>query len=162
VDGVPATARFFRITLPLLRPSIFLCIVVGILNSFTSFDLVYVMTNGGPGHATELLITHIYKAGFRQTRFDYAAAATVGPVLLLVVTVVAKRLAGGTAGSLERGPSPRKGPLFAGGAPLQWRVFWSADLQVRIMIMSGPGGPRSGKSMTRHWSGAPPAGACSR
>ena len=45
--------RFFRITLPLLDIPIFLCIVVGILNSFTSFDLIYVMTNGGPGHATE-------------------------------------------------------------------------------------------------------------
>ena len=103
VDGVPASARFFRITLPLLRPSIFLCIVVGILNSFTSFDLVYVMTNGGPGHATELLITYIYKAGFGQTRFDYAAALTVVQFLLLVVlTVLANRLSGGNAGSLER------------------------------------------------------------
>ena len=103
VDGVPASARFFRITLPLLRPSIFLCIVVGILNSFTSFDLIYVMTNGGPGHATELLITYIYKAGFGQTRFDYAAALTVVQFLLLVVlTVIANRLSGGNAGSLER------------------------------------------------------------
>lgn len=103
IDGVPARARFFRITLPLLRPSIFLCIVVGILNSFTSFDLVYVMTNGGPGHATELLITLIYKAGFGQTRFDYAAALTVVQFLLLVVlTWVANRLSGGNAGALER------------------------------------------------------------
>ena len=103
VDGVPPAARFLRITLPLLRPSIFLCIVVGILNSFTSFDLVYVMTNGGPGHATELLITYIYKAGFGQTRFDYAAALTVVQFLLLVVlTVIANRLSGGNAGSLER------------------------------------------------------------
>jgi ABC-type sugar transport system permease subunit len=103
VDGVPAWARFWRITLPLLRPSIFLCVVVGILNSFTSFDLIYVMTNGGPGHATELLITYIYKAGFGQTRFDFAAALTVVQFLLLVLlTVIANRLAGGNAGSLER------------------------------------------------------------
>jgi len=103
VDGVPPFARFWRITLPLLRPSLFLCGVVGILNSFTSFDLVYVMTNGGPGHATELLITHIYKTGFGQTRFDYAAALTVVQFLLLVVlTIAANRLAGGNAGSLDR------------------------------------------------------------
>ena len=103
VDGVPAMRASSRITLPLLRPSIFLCIVVGILNSFTSFDLIYVMTNGGPGHATELLITYIYKAGFGQTRFDYAAALTVVQFLLLVVlTVLANRLSGGNAGSLER------------------------------------------------------------
>src|SRR5260370_9793643 len=103
VDGVPPVARFWRITLPLLRPSLFLCAVVGILNSFTSFDLVYVMTNGGPGHATELLITYIYKTGFGQTRFDYAAALTVVQFLLLVVlTMLANRLAGGNAGSLAR------------------------------------------------------------
>lgn len=103
VDGVPPAARFFRITLPLLRPSIFLCVVVGILNSFTSFDLIYVMTNGGPGHATELLITHIYKSGFGQTRFDYAAALTVVQFLLLIVlTWLANRLSGGNAGALER------------------------------------------------------------
>jgi ABC-type sugar transport system permease subunit len=102
VDGVPARARFLRITLPLLRPSLFICIVVGILNSFTSFDLVYVMTNGGPGHATELLITLIYKTGFGQTRFDYAAALTVVQFLLLIVlTWLANRLSGGNAGSLE-------------------------------------------------------------
>jgi len=103
VDGVPTVARFLRITLPLLRPSLFICIVVGILNSFTSFDLIYVMTNGGPGHATELLITHIYKSGFGQTRFDYAAALTVVQFLLLVaLTWIANRLAGGNAGALER------------------------------------------------------------
>ena len=102
VDGVPPVARFFRITLPLLRPSLFLCAVVGILNSFTSFDLIYVMTSGGPGHATELLITHIYKTGFGQTRFDYAAALTVVQFLLLVVlTVAANRFSGGNAGSLD-------------------------------------------------------------
>jgi len=103
IDGAPAVARFFRITLPMLRPSIFLCVVVGILNSFSSFDLVYIMTNGGPGHATELLITHIYKSAFVQSKFDYAAALTVVQfALLLVLTVAANKAAGGNAGAVER------------------------------------------------------------
>ena len=103
IDGAPAVARFFRITLPMLRPSIFLCVVVGILNSFSSFDLVYIMTNGGPGHATELLITHIYKSAFVQTKFDYAAALTVVQfALLLVLTVAANKASGGNAGAVER------------------------------------------------------------
>ncbi len=103
IDGAPAWARFFRITVPMLRPSLFLCVVVGILNSFSSFDLVYIMTNGGPGHATELLITHIYKAGFVQTKFDYAAALTVVQFGLLVgLTFVANKAAGGNAGAVER------------------------------------------------------------
>jgi len=102
IDGAPRWAQFGRITLPLLRPSLFLCAVIGILNSFTSFDLIYIMTNGGPGHATELLITYIYKSGFGQTKFDYAAALTVVQfVLLLALTYLANLVAGGNAGSLE-------------------------------------------------------------
>ncbi|MGH7079831.1 MAG: carbohydrate ABC transporter permease [Acetobacteraceae bacterium] len=102
IDGVPAFARFRRVTLPLLRPALFLAAVIGILNSFSCFDLVYVMTHGGPDHATEILITYIYKAAFEQSRFDYAAALTVVQfVLLLVLTALANRAAGGNAGALE-------------------------------------------------------------
>ena len=102
IDGADALGIFRRITLPLLRPALFLCFVIGILNSFTSFDLVYVMTGGGPGRATELLVTYIYKLGFAQTRFDYAAAVTVFFfALLIVVTGVANRLSGGDAGAMR-------------------------------------------------------------
>jgi multiple sugar transport system permease protein len=102
IDGANAFRRFLRITLPLLKPSIFLCFVIGMLNSVTSFDLVYVMTAGGPGRATEILVTYIYKLGFTQTRFDYAAAVTViFFVLLISVTWIANRLSGGNAGAVE-------------------------------------------------------------
>ncbi len=102
VDGAPARARFFRITLPMLRPSLFLCLVIGMLNSFSAFDLIYVMTNGGPGHATALLITYIYKQGFGSTRFDYAAALTVAQfAMLLLLTWIAHRAVGGNAGAIE-------------------------------------------------------------
>jgi multiple sugar transport system permease protein len=102
IDGANAFRRFLRITLPLLKPSIFLCFVIGMLNSVTSFDLVYVMTAGGPGRATEILVTYIYKLGFTQTRFDYAAAVTVVFfVLLISVTWIANRLSGGNAGAVE-------------------------------------------------------------
>jgi ABC-type sugar transport system permease subunit len=102
VDGAPASARLFRITLPMLKPSLFLCAVISILNAFAAFDLVYVMTNGGPGHSTELLITYIYKVAFNQTRFDYAAALTVAQFIMLVLLAwLANRAAGGNAGALE-------------------------------------------------------------
>ncbi len=102
IDGAPAVSRFLRITLPMLRPSLFICAVIGILNSFTAFDLVYVMTGGGPAHATELLVTHIYNMGFGETRFDYAAALTVVQFTLLVIlTFLANRAVGGNAGSVE-------------------------------------------------------------
>ncbi len=102
IDGAGAFRRFERITLPLLRPSIFLAFVVGMLNSVTSFDLVYVMTGGGPGRATEILVTYIYKLGFVQTKFDHAAAVTiVFFVLLIGVAWGANRLSGGNAGAVE-------------------------------------------------------------
>ena len=102
IDGAGAVRRFRSITLPLLRPALFLCFVIGMLNSFTSFDLVYVMTGGGPGRATELLVTYIYKLGFAQTRFDYAAAVTVFFFALLIsVTALANRLSGGDAGAMR-------------------------------------------------------------
>jgi ABC-type sugar transport system permease subunit len=74
------------------------------MSSFTSFDLVYVMTGGGPGHSSELLVTYIYKAGFEMTRFDYAAALTVVQFALLVfLTWLGNKASGGDAGAVERG-----------------------------------------------------------
>lgn len=61
IDGASARQQFLRITLPLLRPTIFLAFVIGVMTSFTSFDLVYVMMQGDPGHSSELLVTYIYK-----------------------------------------------------------------------------------------------------
>ena len=102
IDGAPAYARFFHITLPLLKPSLFLCAVIGLLNSFSAFDLVYIMTQGGPDHATELLITYIYQTSFGETQFDYAAALTIVQFsLLLLLTWLAHRAAGRNAGALE-------------------------------------------------------------
>ena len=101
IDGAGPARRFWRITLPLLRPSLFLCFVIGVISSFTSFDLIYVMTGGGPGHATELLITYIYKTAFELTSFDYAGALTVVMfVLFLGITLIANRFSGGEAGKV--------------------------------------------------------------
>jgi ABC-type sugar transport system permease subunit len=104
IDGAGAWKRFCAITLPLLRPAIFLCFVIGIINSFTSFDLVFVMTQGGPAHATDLLITYIYTVAFKLSKFDYAAALTVvNFVFFLGLALLANRLSGGEAGAVETG-----------------------------------------------------------
>lgn len=102
IDGARAHHRFLRITLPLLRPSLFLCVTLGVIASFTSFDLIYTMTGGGPGRQTELLITYIYKTSFTLSKFDYAAAMTVVMFLLfLALAVLTNRLAGGNAGKVD-------------------------------------------------------------
>jgi multiple sugar transport system permease protein len=104
IDGASAWRRFRSITLPLLRPAIFLCFVIGIINSFTSFDLIYVMTQGGPAHATDLLITYIYTVAFKLSKLDYAAALTVVNFLFFLgLALLANRLAGGEAGAVDTG-----------------------------------------------------------
>jgi ABC-type sugar transport system permease subunit len=104
IDGASRWRQFTRITLPLLRPSLFLAFVIGIMTSFTSFDLVYVMTQGGPSHRSEILMTYIYKAAFELSRIDYAAALTVVQfVLLVTLTWLGNRLAGGDAGAVRIG-----------------------------------------------------------
>lgn len=102
IDGASRWSQFWRITLPLLRPSLFLCFVIGIIASFTSFDLIYVMTGGGPGHATDVLITYVYKTAFTLTQFDYAGALTIVMFLLFVgIALIGNLLAGGDAGRVD-------------------------------------------------------------
>lgn len=102
IDGAKAHNRFWRITLPLLRPSIFLCSILGVIASFGAFDLIFTMTGGGPGRATELLITYIYKKSFTLSQFDYAAAMTVVMFVLFVVLAgILNRLSGGDAGKVD-------------------------------------------------------------
>lgn len=104
IDGANSWKRFTRITLPLLKPSIFLCFVIGIINSFMTFDLIYVMTQGGPSHSTELLITYIYDVAFKLSQFDYAAALTLINFLFFVFLAwIANRLSGGEAGAVDEG-----------------------------------------------------------
>ena len=104
IDGATAWMRFRRITLPLLKPSIFLCFVIGIINSFTNFDLVFVMTQGGPGHATDLLITYIYNVAFKLSKFDYAAAMTIVNFLFFLgLALLANKASGGEAGAVDVG-----------------------------------------------------------
>lgn len=102
LDGASGWARLRYITLPLLRATIFLCFVVGIINSFQMFDIIYVMTDGGPGHSTEILMTYIYKTAFTFGNVGYASALTVVMfVLLLFITLVSNRISGGEAGGSD-------------------------------------------------------------
>jgi ABC-type sugar transport system permease subunit len=102
LDGAGFFTQLFRITLPLIRPTIFICFIVGIINSFTLFDMIYVMTKGGPGNATEILITNIYKNAFTFNRMGYAAAMTfVMFLFLLLITWLSNKASGGEAGGIH-------------------------------------------------------------
>ncbi|MET7695278.1 sugar ABC transporter permease [Streptomyces sp. NPDC005483] len=89
LDGAGTVQRFFRITLPLLRPSMFFVLVTNTIGSFQMFDTVYVMTQGGPGGSTDTMNYHIYQQAFQLFRTGYASAlAMLLFAVILLVTAV--------------------------------------------------------------------------
>jgi sn-glycerol 3-phosphate transport system permease protein len=90
LDGAGRLAQVFRITLPLLSPTVFFLVVTSVIFSFEAFDIVNIMTQGGPIHdATSLFVYFIYVVGFQYFQIGQAAAASVLLfVILLVLTVL--------------------------------------------------------------------------
>jgi multiple sugar transport system permease protein len=86
MDGATRTDAFFKITLPLLRPTIESVLVLGFIYTFKVYDLVYVMTGGGPVNATHMLSTYSYKLSFEM--FQYSRGASVANVLFVVLMLV--------------------------------------------------------------------------
>ena len=86
VDGASDWRRFWRITFPLLTPSVFFLTIMQFISSFQVFGIIYVMTSGGPNNATSVLIFKIYEVAFSQGRLGYASA--MGWVLFLIVGLV--------------------------------------------------------------------------
>lgn len=91
VDGANAVQSFRYITLPLLRPLLSLAILFRSMDSLKLFDVPFVLTQGGPGNATELLSLHVYRLGFAQTGWVARASAT-GIILLILITILSQFL----------------------------------------------------------------------
>ncbi|GAA2697179.1 carbohydrate ABC transporter permease [Nonomuraea recticatena] len=85
-DGASWWQTLRSITIPSLAPTTFFLVVIGIINSFQVFDIVYVMTGGGPGNSTTMLVTYAYSTGFEQRQQGYASA--IGVLLYLIVLVL--------------------------------------------------------------------------
>lgn len=91
VDGATAPQQFFKITVPMLKPITYLVVTLGTIWSFQVFDLVYTLTDGGPGRSTVTLVLTIYKAAFKEYKMGYASAVSVFLlVLVLAVSFVQK------------------------------------------------------------------------
>ena len=86
IDGANAWHTFRRITVPLLRPTLLFVCVMTMLSSFQVFDVIQVMTDGGPNHQTRVMMLDIYDNAFRFQRMGWAAAVSF--VLFLVVMIV--------------------------------------------------------------------------
>ncbi|HEY8463028.1 MAG TPA: sugar ABC transporter permease [Bacillota bacterium] len=94
VDGATPCQTFFWVTIPLLRPTILIATVLRSIDALKTFDIIYVMTAGGPGFASETLNIYAYNLSFGYFRFGAAAAALVvlfGVVLIFSLAVLKVR-----------------------------------------------------------------------
>lgn len=93
IDGAGPWQRFRAITWPLLTPATFLLLILNVIYSFQVFDLIYVMTGGGPGFSTTTVVQYIYQSAFVTNEMGYASATgVVLYVLILAFTVVQWRV----------------------------------------------------------------------
>jgi multiple sugar transport system permease protein/sn-glycerol 3-phosphate transport system permease protein len=89
IDGAGQVKQFFRITLPLLNPTLLFVLVTDVIGSFQIFDTVWVLTQGGPGNSTEVLNVSIYQTAFEN--FNIGAASAMSLVLfgvILLMTII--------------------------------------------------------------------------
>ena len=102
VDGASRWQKFRHITLPLLKPALFPAIILGSIWTFNMFNVIYLVSGGGPDHATEILITDAYRAFAELNRYGLAAAYSVLIfVILFVYTLMTNRITRATEGAFE-------------------------------------------------------------
>ena len=86
VDGASAWKTFRYITLPLLAPTMLVALLIRLMDAFKTFDLIFVLTQGGPGMNTEILNYYTYRYGFKFFHLGYASALSW--LLVIIVTIV--------------------------------------------------------------------------
>ena len=86
IDGANALNRFFRVTLPMLTPSLFFVMVLSLINNFQVFDQIYIMTAGGPLNSTRTVVIEIFENAFSFNRMGFASAQAL--TLFLVILIV--------------------------------------------------------------------------
>ena len=91
VDGLTARQRFIYVTLPMLKPTLFYMLVVGTVNTIQGFDPFLVMTDGGPGNATEVIGLLIFKQGVVNFRMGVASAMSVIVLLIIFALTLAQQ-----------------------------------------------------------------------
>lgn len=83
LDGAGKRQQFFRITLPMISPTIFLIIIITMIGSLKVFAQINVLTQGGPGTASYVMVYYIYQVAFKMNKFGYGSALSV--ILFLVI-----------------------------------------------------------------------------
>lgn len=93
IDGANVVQKFFRITLPMLKPTIMFVTIISMINSFQAFDQIYIMTKGGPGTATQVVSYLIYMNAFQYFKQGYASAmAYILFIIIFVASIIQLKL----------------------------------------------------------------------
>jgi multiple sugar transport system permease protein len=82
MDGANPFQEFFLVTLPMLKGALFVAILFRLVDAINTFELIYVMTKGGPGRATQILSIFGWRTAFQE--FDFGKGAALGVVMLLI------------------------------------------------------------------------------
>ncbi len=93
IDGANKWTCFWKVTLPMLSPTMFFAVIMTIISSFQVFDQAFIMTSGGPFNATNTIVYYIYQNGFEFFRMGYASAiAWVLFVIIFIVTLIQMKI----------------------------------------------------------------------
>ncbi len=102
IDGSTKWQSFWNVTVPLLRPAMVPAIILGTIWTFNQFNVIYLVSGGGPDGSTELLITDAYKLAFEQYRYGYAAAyCIIIFAVLFSYGIITSKLTHATKGAYE-------------------------------------------------------------
>ena len=85
IDGASIFQQFRYVTLPLMRPILMVTLLLGFMISFQAFDLIYILTYGGPGMRTEVINSYGYKIAFRSFEMGYASSIAVTSLVILLI-----------------------------------------------------------------------------
>jgi alpha-1,4-digalacturonate transport system permease protein len=85
IDGSSHWKTFWLITIPLLKSTLLVVIVLSTIASFKAYELIFAMTKGGPGYATKFIVQQVYQVAFMEDKMGYASAMSI--VLMLVIGV---------------------------------------------------------------------------
>lgn len=88
VDGASAFKKFWYVTLPMLRPVLVIVILIKVLDTFKTFDYVWIMTGGGPGNSSNIINTYIYRTAFSFLKFGLGSSMSVIALLISLVVIV--------------------------------------------------------------------------
>lgn len=91
LDGAGAFRRFRYVVLPFIKPTLFAAAMLSLVTTWFKFELIWALTNGGPGFATSILPTYVYTLAFE--RFEFGQAASVAVIAMVMISILAASVA---------------------------------------------------------------------